>query len=84
MYLPIEDPNECVNLCSNHNKFNYSENCCDTMASCTCGTYSGHYSCMCPVGYYGSGFSGNCQRINFNKIFYFCTFSILYKLSIKF
>ncbi|XP_063994064.1 sushi, von Willebrand factor type A, EGF and pentraxin domain-containing protein 1-like [Diachasmimorpha longicaudata] len=38
-----------------------NQSCCDDLAECACGTSSGHYSCLCPSGYYGSGLRGNCH-----------------------
>lgn len=38
------------------------KNCCDDLAICSCGITTGHYACICPVGFFGSGFKGSCQR----------------------
>ena len=35
-------------------------NCCDPLASCSCGTHTGHFACVCPAGYYGRGLMGDC------------------------
>ena len=32
------------------------------MASCSCGTHTGHFACVCPAGYYGRGLVGDCTR----------------------
>ena len=32
------------------------------MASCSCGTHTGHFACVCPAGYYGRGLVGDCKR----------------------
>ncbi|ESO11988.1 hypothetical protein HELRODRAFT_158373 [Helobdella robusta] len=45
----------CQNLCNS-----VTENCCDTLATCKCGTHTGRYECVCKAGYYGSGLKGNC------------------------
>ncbi|EAT33188.1 AAEL014547-PA [Aedes aegypti] len=37
------------------------DTCCDKNATCSCSTNSGHYSCMCQPGYFGSGLRGKCQ-----------------------
>lgn len=34
--------------------------CCDQKAICSCGTSTGHYSCVCEPGYYGTGLKGSC------------------------
>ncbi|KAK9871010.1 hypothetical protein WA026_009970 [Henosepilachna vigintioctopunctata] len=47
-YIPLGISSPCDNLCK-------EGNCCDKNALCTCGTSTGHYSCTCPSGYYGSG-----------------------------
>ena len=36
------------------------------MASCSCGTHTGHFACVCPAGYYGRGLVGDCTR----RLFY--------------
>uniref|UniRef100_A0A1B0CMR2 Sushi, von Willebrand factor type A, EGF and pentraxin domain-containing protein 1 n=2 Tax=Lutzomyia longipalpis TaxID=7200 RepID=A0A1B0CMR2_LUTLO len=38
-----------------------SDSCCDENADCSCGIGSGHYSCLCKPGYYGSGLRNNCH-----------------------
>ncbi|XP_059610984.1 sushi, von Willebrand factor type A, EGF and pentraxin domain-containing protein 1-like [Phlebotomus argentipes] len=47
----------CGKLCDR------SENgtCCDENAVCSCGIGSGHYSCLCKPGYFGSGLKNNCH-----------------------
>lgn len=42
----------------------FFRSCCDANAECTCSTISGHYSCLCAPGYYGSGLIDNCQRMS--------------------
>ncbi|XP_018333054.1 sushi, von Willebrand factor type A, EGF and pentraxin domain-containing protein 1-like [Agrilus planipennis] len=44
----------CNNLCSE------GKNCCDENALCTCGTLTGHYTCLCKPGFYGAGFRNSC------------------------
>ncbi|KAJ8305662.1 hypothetical protein KUTeg_016207 [Tegillarca granosa] len=54
-YIP-QSSDRCNNLCSE------GRNCCDDLARCKCGTYSGQYECVCPAGYYGSGLRrGGCR-----------------------
>ncbi len=38
-----------------------TRSCCDENAECTCGYHSGHYSCLCGRGYFGSGLKGECK-----------------------
>ncbi|XP_045479696.1 sushi, von Willebrand factor type A, EGF and pentraxin domain-containing protein 1-like [Harmonia axyridis] len=47
-YIPLGINSPCDNLCK-------GGDCCHKDAVCTCGTSTGHYSCVCPAGYYGSG-----------------------------
>lgn len=35
--------------------------CCDSGAQCTCGIHTGHYACVCPKGFYGTGLNGDCH-----------------------
>ena len=35
--------------------------CCDGLATCSCGAHSGFYSCICPRGYFGRGLKGDCH-----------------------
>ncbi|KAG8130470.1 hypothetical protein E2320_017144, partial [Naja naja] len=49
-----EDIAYCSYLCEG------TENCCDTMASCKCGTHTGHFECICEKGYYGKGLQHEC------------------------
>lgn len=35
--------------------------CCDENAECSCGFHSGHFSCTCKQGFYGTGLKGNCD-----------------------
>ncbi|KAG7203366.1 hypothetical protein KM043_013441 [Ampulex compressa] len=60
-YVPVTRPEDCHILCIKANKTNNAEECCDDLATCACGVATGHYSCICPTGYYGSGFKGFCQ-----------------------
>ena len=39
-----------------------SGSCCDPKATCTCGTHTGHFACICPLGHYGRGMIGDCKR----------------------
>ncbi|KAF5274861.1 hypothetical protein FQA39_LY07043 [Lamprigera yunnana] len=52
-YLPLGTNIPCNMLCED-------ENCCDENAVCTCGTSTGHYTCLCKSGYYGSGLRNSC------------------------
>lgn len=65
-----------------HTEFDFRSSCCDANADCTCSTISGHYSCVCKPGYYGSGFLDSCQRkislftfsqlvLTFSRFFFF-------------
>ncbi|XP_031369830.1 sushi, von Willebrand factor type A, EGF and pentraxin domain-containing protein 1-like isoform X3 [Apis dorsata] len=38
-----------------------NEKCCDNFATCACGIVTGHYACICPTGYFGSGFKDSCH-----------------------
>ncbi|XP_039199397.1 sushi, von Willebrand factor type A, EGF and pentraxin domain-containing protein 1-like [Crotalus tigris] len=49
-----EDIAYCSYLCEG------TENCCDAMASCKCGTHTGHFECICEKGYYGKGLQHEC------------------------
>ncbi|XP_076388011.1 sushi, von Willebrand factor type A, EGF and pentraxin domain-containing protein 1 isoform X1 [Megachile rotundata] len=59
-YVPVTYPDNCNLLCRNISEGN-ERNCCDNFATCTCGTTTGHYSCLCPTGYFGSGFRDSCH-----------------------
>ncbi|GAB0087495.1 sushi, von Willebrand factor type A, EGF and pentraxin domain-containing protein 1 [Sergentomyia squamirostris] len=48
----------CEKLC---NTTDDPSSCCDENAVCSCGIGSGHYSCLCKPGYYGSGLRNNCH-----------------------
>ncbi|KAG8226943.1 hypothetical protein J437_LFUL004661, partial [Ladona fulva] len=50
----------CNKLCS-LKKSATDKQCCDSMAACACGTISGHYSCICPPGHYGTGLQNDCH-----------------------
>lgn len=51
----IEQPDrKCNRLC-------VGRDCCDSLASCKCGTHTGKYECLCPPGFYGNGLRGGCQ-----------------------
>ncbi|XP_066147032.1 sushi, von Willebrand factor type A, EGF and pentraxin domain-containing protein 1-like [Euwallacea fornicatus] len=52
-YLPLGFNTPCDKLCK-------EGDCCDDNALCTCGTTTGHYSCTCQPGFYGSGMRNNC------------------------
>ncbi|XP_015588785.1 sushi, von Willebrand factor type A, EGF and pentraxin domain-containing protein 1 [Cephus cinctus] len=60
-YVPVGFPGDCDSLCLDESKENSSRGCCDDLATCTCGTATGHYACLCPQGYFGSGLRGSCQ-----------------------
>lgn len=60
--VPVIVPSDCNWLCSSKNGSEEVEQCCDEMATCVCGTATGHYACLCPRGYFGSGLKGFCQR----------------------
>lgn len=63
-YIPLGINSPCSSLCA-------SGDCCDKNALCTCGTTTGHYSCICQLGYYGSGFQNSCSRkLNYKKCFH--------------
>ncbi|XP_055587381.1 sushi, von Willebrand factor type A, EGF and pentraxin domain-containing protein 1-like [Uranotaenia lowii] len=53
----------CNVLCENEPAFFASHmiGCCDPNASCGCDSSSGHYSCICPPGYVGTGRRGGCH-----------------------
>ncbi|CAL4065422.1 unnamed protein product, partial [Meganyctiphanes norvegica] len=53
--LMPQDENMCSTLCSEGGK------CCDTYASCTCGTHTGVFTCTCKPGFYGTGLNGDCR-----------------------
>ncbi|KAM0734376.1 Sushi, von Willebrand factor type A, EGF and pentraxin domain-containing protein 1 [Formica fusca] len=55
-YVPVTLSTDCNSLCSAANR-----TCCDDLATCTCGTATGRYACICPSGYFGSGLKGFCQ-----------------------
>ncbi|GJQ65520.1 hypothetical protein Trydic_g7621 [Trypoxylus dichotomus] len=52
-YVPLGTTTPCDFLCK-------EGNCCDKKAHCSCGTSTGHYSCICQPGYYGSGLVNDC------------------------
>ena len=66
-YLP-QAPASCSSLCSTGPGLgSSSSSCCDPLATCSCGTHTGHYLCLCPPGYYGKGIvdkrrDGKCKR----------------------
>ncbi|KAL6256847.1 hypothetical protein P5V15_011783 [Pogonomyrmex californicus] len=57
-YVSVTLPTDCNSLCANSTA---NRTCCDELATCTCGTATGHYACICPLGYFGSGLRGFCQ-----------------------
>lgn len=57
-YVPVTLPTDCNVLCEESAS---NQTCCDDLATCTCGTATGHYACICPPGYYGSGLKSFCQ-----------------------
>ncbi|XP_060818726.1 sushi, von Willebrand factor type A, EGF and pentraxin domain-containing protein 1-like isoform X1 [Bombus pascuorum] len=60
-YIPVTYPDNCNLLCRNISEVGNEQNCCDNFATCACGTVTGHYACICPAGYFGSGFQGSCH-----------------------
>ncbi|XP_031635123.1 sushi, von Willebrand factor type A, EGF and pentraxin domain-containing protein 1-like isoform X2 [Contarinia nasturtii] len=58
--IRIKNSSLCDTLCDN-SQLNETSSCCDLNAECTCSTISGHYSCLCAPGYYGSGLTDNCD-----------------------
>ncbi|XP_017761718.1 PREDICTED: sushi, von Willebrand factor type A, EGF and pentraxin domain-containing protein 1-like [Eufriesea mexicana] len=60
-YVPVKLPDNCNLLCRNISKVGTEQNCCDNFATCACGMVTGHYACICPTGYFGSGFRGSCH-----------------------
>ncbi|CAH0560178.1 unnamed protein product [Brassicogethes aeneus] len=52
-YVPLGVSNPCDGLCT-------GGDCCDVNALCSCGTTTGHYKCICKLGYYGSGLQNEC------------------------
>ena len=61
-YVPVTYPDNCNLLCRNISEVGNEQNCCDNFATCACGTVTGHYACICPAGYFGSGLRGSCHR----------------------
>ncbi|XP_037922099.1 sushi, von Willebrand factor type A, EGF and pentraxin domain-containing protein 1-like isoform X3 [Hermetia illucens] len=55
--VKLGNQSKCDGLCENQNK---TGSCCDVNADCTCGTSTGHYTCQCFSGYYGSGLKDQC------------------------
>ena len=45
------------------------QDCCDPIASCSCGTHTGHFACVCPAGFYGRGLVGDCKSRSFQFIY---------------
>ncbi|XP_053975953.1 sushi, von Willebrand factor type A, EGF and pentraxin domain-containing protein 1-like [Hylaeus volcanicus] len=60
-YIPVTVPDNCDLLCKNVSEVEIEEGCCDNFATCACGITTGHYACICPTGYFGSGFKGSCH-----------------------
>lgn len=79
-YVPVAIGSDCDILCTSNNEMNKvrEKNCCDDLAICSCGITTGHYACICPVGFFGSGFKGSCQR-EYIFIFVFFLFYSLYQ-----
>jgi hypothetical protein len=55
--LPVSNHSYCDPLCDKSDK-NDTESCCDVNSECSCGFHTGHYSCICNRGYYGTGIRG--------------------------
>ncbi|CAH1985833.1 unnamed protein product [Acanthoscelides obtectus] len=53
VYIPTGNYKLCDYLCK-------TGHCCDINAICTCGTSTGHYTCLCQQGFYGSGLRNSC------------------------
>ncbi|XP_038067159.1 sushi, von Willebrand factor type A, EGF and pentraxin domain-containing protein 1-like [Patiria miniata] len=51
----LESAGLCSSLCPE------GGHCCHPLATCRCGTTNGQYECICPQGYYGSGFVNGCH-----------------------
>ncbi|XP_076380505.1 sushi, von Willebrand factor type A, EGF and pentraxin domain-containing protein 1 isoform X1 [Megalopta genalis] len=60
-YEPVTLSDNCNILCGNISETGNDQSCCDNFATCSCGIATGHYACICPTGYFGSGFKGSCQ-----------------------
>ena len=54
-YQQLNNSSLCNSLCAE------KKACCDKLASCSCGTHTGHFACLCPAGYYGSGLANSCK-----------------------
>ena len=54
--LPVSNEAFCDSLCE---KNGTESSCCDINSQCACGFHSGHYSCICKPGYYGTGLIPN-------------------------
>lgn len=54
--LPVSNESFCDSLCD---KNGTEGSCCDVNSQCACGFHSGHYSCICKPGYYGTGLKPN-------------------------
>lgn len=65
--LPVSNDSFCDSLCSK----NVSDvSCCADNSQCACGFHSGHYSCICDPGFYGTGLRPNgCELCEFFYIF---------------
>ncbi|KAK6624931.1 hypothetical protein RUM44_011795 [Polyplax serrata] len=68
VYAPVKNSWYCDHLCSNKTVTN---GCCSQDATCSCGLISGHFACLCPPGYYGSGLVGEgctlCPEGTYNE-----------------
>nr|XP_031840166.1 sushi, von Willebrand factor type A, EGF and pentraxin domain-containing protein 1-like isoform X1 [Nomia melanderi] len=60
-YQPVASSDNCDALCSSVGETGNDQGCCDSFATCACGIATGHYACICPTGYFGSGFKGSCR-----------------------
>lgn len=56
--LPVTNDSFCDSLCV---KNDTKKSCCDINSRCACGFHSGHFSCICNPGYYGTGLIGSCD-----------------------
>ncbi|XP_023290329.1 sushi, von Willebrand factor type A, EGF and pentraxin domain-containing protein 1 [Orussus abietinus] len=60
-YIPATPKDACDGLCEERDEIAGASDCCDALATCACGTATGHYACLCPPGYFGSGLRGSCR-----------------------
>lgn len=62
--MPVNNQSLCNILCKPEEVNKTTGSCCDSEnAECACGYYSGHYSCICKAGYYGTGLQNSCESM---------------------